>query len=195
MDDITIITGFVTGEITASEFENILYESDSLNTLFSQEPAPSWSSDMDLYLYLISQDYHSASDLLNIQDVLSKLLVRQGIVVEKSDDFQNILHEKAKLLPKWLSITDKQYNIIRKGAHELKGKEFDTYIKDHVQKNFISLNKPPRWLQDAYWPIHNDIPLIFIGQLDIAKMRNDEAYAYIFYNQNNQTYQTIEQSM
>jgi hypothetical protein len=68
----------------------------------------------------------------------------------------------------------------RYGFEPLSSTEMESYFTRLLQKftvdeieaeivpqSFISLKAVPQWLQGAEWPLHDDEPLIFLGQLEV----------------------------
>lgn len=101
-------------------------------------------------------------------------------------------------LPKWLlgispsseyftSIFDKLDN------EKLSKNEKKAQIKSKIQKDFVSINKPPKWLQNPEWKIINGKPLVFIGELDITP-KKDRAKIYVFLNPEDNSYHIVNQA-
>ena len=195
MNPMDIVKSFVSGEMKPREFEQVLYRDKDLeNLLLRNPPLPPYVKEDGLYLYLISKDYDSLEDMSNARDALCRFLRNHGIDATPSDDIRKRIDEKYKILPKWLQISDEMYDEIRKSADGLTGSDFISFMKDEIKRRFVSLNKPPKWLQDVCWPILDGKPLIFVGQLDISKIRHDTSYVYVF-GDGHGRYTTIEQSM
>lgn len=181
MNSIEVLRKFVAGEISPKEFEKIIYADKELEGfLFGAPPIMPYAKDNELYLFLISSNYRSLGDVLNVQDALHRFLKMRGVEVTRSKNIENEINEKHKLLPKWLRISDETYSEIRQLAEGLEGEEFASFMKEQIKKRFICLGKPPRWLQDAFWPNLGGEPMIFVGQLDISKIRHDTSYVYVF---------------
>jgi hypothetical protein len=195
MNSMDTLKKFVAGEINPLEFEKILYADKDLEKKLSKNPPlPPYAKEGELYLFLISIDYKSLGALLDAQDALHQFLKTHGVNVTPSNKIQAQVDEKRKVLPKWLRISDEIYNEIRQGAIELAGEALVTFMKDEIGKRFVCLGKPPKWVQDEFWPISDGEPLIFVGQLDISKMRHDTSYVYVFSSKTGK-YTMIEQSM
>ena len=43
------------------------------------------------------------------------------------------------------------------------------WLVGQIRLAFQSIGQPPRWIQGAQWPIRDGKPLVFVGQLDIAR--------------------------
>jgi hypothetical protein len=195
MNPLDVLKKFVIGEINAEAFEAILYADKALEKILSSNPPiPPYAKEGELFLFLISSSYTSSRAILNAQNALHKFLMTCGMEVEPSHEIQDRVAEKHRVLPKWLNIPDALYAEIRKGADELAGEEFIAFMKNQIKTRFVCLGKPPRWLQDQHWPVVEGEPAVFVGQLDISKMRHDTAHVYVFMAKNGQ-YITIEQSM
>ena len=60
-----------------------------------------------------------------------------------------------------------------------------TTFKKIIKEYFICMDKHPKWLQEPDWPIVDNIPAMFLGQLDISKLKHDTTYLYIFWDKKN----------
>lgn len=58
------------------------------------------------------------------------------------------------------------------------------YVKKNVESWFCCLDYRPRWIQEAEWQFHDGKPMMFLGQLDIAKniLFHDDASVFLFYS-------------
>ena len=65
-----------------------------------------------------------------------------------------------------------------------------TTFKKIIKEYFICMDKYPKWLQEPDWPIVDNIPAMFLGQLDISKLKHDTTYLYIFGIKNKQIYRS-----
>ena len=70
-----------------------------------------------------------------------------------------------------------------------------TTLKKIIKEHFICMDKYPKWLQEPDWPIVDNIPAMFLGQLDITKLKHDTTYLYIFWDKKLDRYIEIIQSL
>jgi len=47
---------------------------------------------------------------------------------------------------------------------------------------FRCLGEPPEWIQEPDWPINENGPLVFLGQLSVLNYFHDESAAYVFHD-------------
>ena len=70
-----------------------------------------------------------------------------------------------------------------------------TTFKKIIKEHFICMDKYPKWLQEPDWPIVDNIPAMFLGQLDISKLKHDTTYLYIFWDKKTDRYIEVIQSL
>ena len=70
-----------------------------------------------------------------------------------------------------------------------------TTFKKIIKEHFICMDKHPKWLQEPDWPIVDNIPAMFLGQLDISKLKHDTTYLYIFWDKKSDRYTEVIQSL
>lgn len=70
-----------------------------------------------------------------------------------------------------------------------------TTFKKIIKEHFICMDKHPKWLQEPDWPIGDNIPAMFLGQLDISKLKHDTTYLYIFWDKKTDRYIEVIQSL
>ena len=65
--------------------------------------------------------------------------------------------------------------------------QIESWLEEQLSHSFISVDNPPRWIQNAEWPIVNGEPMQFVGQIDVianegsaAQMFHDDTSFYIF---------------
>ena len=196
MKPLDIICGFVRGDISPSEFESALYKDKELEESLSRNtPLPPYVGENELYYFLIERDYKSFGELWDVQELLSQFLTCQGIKIEKTPKYKDIVKLIMKVQPKWLDIPGDYIEYLVGLSDHNGNKELEEFLKKQIKDNFKSLKKPPKWLQSPNWPIENNHPLIFVGQIDISEIRHDISYLYIFLNEEKESYVTIEESM
>ncbi|CAI3948795.1 unnamed protein product [Commensalibacter communis] len=194
---IEIIIAYVEGTLSSSEFINELYHNPDLEKLLS-EPihiAPYIDQIGTLYLYLLSLDLNHAGGILDATHTLSLYLTKKGISFNQSKTTNSNFDIYLKIQPKWLQIPESCFQKLLAEIPGKTGKELELALKQKIKEHFHFLKKPPRWLQDTFWPIENDKPLIFIDQLSISPLFHDETQLYIFYNEENNSFITIKQSI
>lgn len=61
------------------------------------------------------------------------------------------------------------------------------WVRSQIPLRFRVVGRPPRWLQEEEWPVGNEGPLLFIGQIDVEPASNlpihDTTSFFVFYDQ------------
>lgn len=189
---IKAIKDFVEGKLDAPSFFDILYSSEEMEAVFMAETSvPSWTNAISLYYYLISGDMSNAF-IWNAKYLLGQYLMKNGVsfLQDKQEEiYQDIV---LKALPEWLDLEPEYFEDILKKA-ELSKSEKIVAIKSKIKSEFTYLHHPPRWLQAPAWPLYNNIPLVFIGELEESP-EPGRARVYVFFCKENCTYLCINQS-
>ena len=189
-----LIKGFVEGKISDNDLEAHL---DNLK-LTLQDSSLSWSDTYiktNPYDYLKSLKIKSIDGRLNAQGVLELFLKRKGITSIRykkySDDYDIILDSQPKYIDADVDFIER--NVIP--TTKLSKGETKKLMKETFNNLFQFHKKPPKWIQSPNWPIINDKPLYFLGQLEIkdCDLFHDDGYVYIFIDQGNDKIETIKQ--
>ncbi|MDR2013280.1 MAG: hypothetical protein LBQ20_09635 [Rhodanobacter sp.] len=186
---------FVSGEISPREFESILYGSSELEQYFSSKKPPSYfHGGISLYHYLIGVNYSDPAQIFNAQDRVQRALEEDGCKVNL-DTTQRELHELIlSAQPKWLEVPTDFVAELLKDTPDISKAEKTKWLKAKLLSAFQCLKKPPKWLQDAMWPIQEGKPLIFVGQLELGNEFHDDSVVYVFLNSATKKCVTIIQS-
>jgi len=73
------------------------------------------------------------------------------------------------------------------------GAELRKWSRERLVERFKCADKPPKWIQSPSWPMNENGPLVFLGQMDIKDYFHDSASAYVFYDPNSGEYETVIQ--
>jgi len=76
------------------------------------------------------------------------------------------------------------------------GEELEPWLRRRVAKDFRCLNGPPEWIQAPAWPLSDGKPMIFVGQVDVARdvgIFHDDSSFYVFVGQDDRETETIIQ--
>ncbi|CAI3951397.1 hypothetical protein [Commensalibacter communis] len=194
---IEIIIAYVEGTLSSSEFINELYHNPDLEKLLSEPIHIALYIDQigTLYLYLLSLNLNHAGGILDATHTLSLYLTKKGISFNQSQTRESHFDLYLKIQPKWLQIPESYFQKLLADTPGKTEKELELALKQKIKEHFQFLKKPPRWLQDTFWPVENNKPLIFIDQLSISPLFHDETQLYIFYNEDNNSFITIKQSI
>lgn len=193
-NDIEFIKDFVEGKISDNDLEAHL---DNLK-LTLQDSSLSWTETYvktNPYNYLKSLKIKSIDGRLNAQGVLELFLNRKRITSIRykkySEDYDIILDSQPKYI-------DADVDFIERliiPTTKLSKSETKKVMKETFKTLFQFHKKPPKWIQSPNWPIINDKPLYFLGQLEIkdCDLFHDNGYIYIFFDKDNDKLETIKQ--
>jgi hypothetical protein len=62
------------------------------------------------------------------------------------------------------------------------GKALTEWLKGEFRKRFRFVKRPPKWIQSPDWPINDNGPLVFLGQLNVENYFHDAATVYVFHD-------------
>lgn len=198
-DEIQILKDFVEGKISDHDFEQQLYINSALEKLLS-DSAVNWYGtylqDTTAFLYLIGQNYKNTEGRLNAHETVQLFLNKIGIEVVTSakhtDDYELLL----SICPKYI---DAEADFIEKYIvpedQTLSKAERKQYMKQRYAELFKYQTKPPKWIQNPDWPIKNDKPLYFLGQVDLKKgeLFHDEGSIFLFIDTETGIVETVKQ--
>lgn len=198
-NDIQTLKDFVGGKISEKDFEQQLYANPNLEKLLSDSKLDwhgTYLQDTTPFLYLAEQNYKSASGKLNAQGTVSLFLTKIGMDSTSSstffDEYDIILSTRPKYVNAEFNFIDKY--ILPKDK-QLSKAEQKLYIKQQYNQLFKYQSKPPKWIQNPNWPIKNDKPLYFLGQVEIKNCHlfHDDGYVYLFVDQETGAIESIKQ--
>lgn len=186
MDEaLQIALDFVEGRITPQEFEQKLYSDPQLEALLKEESI-SWS---DTYIktnpfdFLLWRRYDTLDGILDAQGAVELFLLRKEVPFQRTTvhtDFFDLLRDAQ---PTWLDIdtTYLQKQVLPE-AGPRKGKALKEWLYDKIHDLFRFHSKPPKWIQNPAWPISENGPMFFLGQMKLkdCEIFHDEAAAYLF---------------
>lgn len=193
-DNLETIKAFVEGRLSDKELELKL---ESLKAIL-EDSSFSW---VDTYVktnpfdYLQSLKLKSMSGRLNAQDVLELFLQRKGISSVRfkkySDDYDLILDSQPKYID---ADTDFIERVILPTGERTKS-ETKQIMKERFKELFQFHKRQPKWIQSPNWPIRNDIPLYFLGQLDIkdCDVFHDNGSVYTFIDRETGDIESVKQ--
>ena len=189
-DDIDMIIQFVEGRITAQQFEAYLYSSKTIQSLLEQEDCFGYHN---LYYSLLEANYKLLYGTLYAQECLEKLLQKLNISYTANDKYKQDSSLILDASPQWLCADPDfvQENFLKDNPTATK-KE----LKNWLLSKFKYVKSAPKWIQDCDWPIRNNNPLVFIGQLkfDGGQYFHDTTCFYLFFDPTTTDCETITQS-
>lgn len=198
-EEIQLLTEFIKGKMSSTEFEQQLYTNPSLE-LFLSTAEINWSGTYlegtNAFLYLIEQNYSNAEGSLNAQGTAILFLQKLGIETAPTSDYTEHHHFISTLSPAYIDADPAfiEKNIIP-ADQTLSKPELKSFIKTKYSELFAYQSKPPKWIQNPQWPIKNDKPLFFLAQVDIkdCPFFHDNGSIYLFLDPQTGTVETIQQ--
>lgn len=197
--EIQILKDFVEGRLSDNDFEQQLYTNKGLEKLLS-DPAMDWQGtylqNTTAFLYLIEQDYKSSEGRLNAHGTAKLFLDKTGIEVTESakhyDDYEWLLGTSPKYVDADTAFIEKY--ILPKDK-TLSKSDRKQYIKQRYTELFRYQVKPPRWIQNPNWPVKNDQPLYFLGQVEIksSDLFREKGNVYLFIDPETGIIETVKQ--
>lgn len=196
MSTLDIIRNYLENSISTEAFQLELYNNKELQSVLSEQvEIKPYTNSGSVFLYLIEIDLFSLSGELNGKDLLSKFFILKGVNFNLNNDHEANYEALIEATPSWLNVSGDYAKFVLKQNEGLSGIKLKNAIKSYLTQSFKFLKKKPKWLQAPNWPIKNNVPLIFVDQVDISMLRNDTAYLYIFFDESNGEYINIEQAM
>jgi len=197
MDPLQTIIDFVQGSLTSEEFKNEIFTNEAFEKLLDDTDEISSDSYIGLntYLFIIQQDFSDPGDVLSIQGALTQFLDRRNVQYNQTNEHSDLFDLLLEIQPAYLDIdTLFLKNKVLEKAPDLPKTELKKWLKSRIKELFKYATKPPAWIQSPNWPIKNESPLIFLGQLKISDYFHDEAQAYVFHDPETGSCETIIQT-
>ena len=191
MKAIEILKNFVEEKLSTEELEMALYSNQELISLLENTKAKPYMNSNSTYEYLISQDLTSLDTKLNLVDIFREILDYMHIPYSSNSTTEKNFDLILEATPNWIPADMGYLNSL---YDKYKPKTVTTF-KKIVKEHFICMDKHPKWLQEPDWPIVDNIPAMFLGQLDISKLKHDIAYLYIFWDKKTDRYIEVIQSL
>lgn len=198
--ELQIFIDFVEGRLSDIELDNLLRNNDELRVVL-QDNSMSWSGTYiktDPFDYLMSINIKSISGRLEAQGVLELFLGKKGIKTKEykkySKDYGIILDVQPDYIDPDSEFVEKF--ILPPSYQTLSLKEIKQIAKENIKSLFQYNCRPPKWIQSASaWPIENNKPLYFIGQVNIkgGEVFHDDGAAYLFMDKETGKIETIIQ--
>lgn len=186
MDEaIANIVAFVEGCTEPADFEKCLYNDPAIESALNDDPTlkPGTYIGTSTFLFVVGQNFESPGGILNVHGALSQFLERKRIPFRPTKSYSELYDNILKAQPGWLNVpVDWLNKNVLSNADGRKGKELRDWLRMRLLELFKYRGKPPKWIQSPNWPIGDNGPLVFLGQLRIPDYFHDEAAAYLFHD-------------
>jgi hypothetical protein len=197
-DTLKVILDFVEGSITPTQFEQHVYNNPDLEALLKDE-ALRWRDTFiqtNPFDYLLPLDFGDLGDVLDAQGAMELYLQRRGIGYKRATSYSDPYDLMLRVQPRWLCV-DPSYiaTHILPTAGSRQGEELKKWLKGELLKRFQYHKRPPKWIQNPNWPINENGPLVFLGQIDIKDSAHfhDDAAVYVFLDPTTGSRETVVQ--
>jgi len=196
-EELQTIVAFVEGKIDPKELERQLYANPTgfEQVLNDDSNLPSGYLEQGVYRFIIQQNFNHFADVLNIHRELGNYLARNAIASDGTGADSTVFSLLYEAQPEWLSVVGSDYFLkeVLPDAGDRAGEELKDWIHEQLLERFQYVKEPPNWIQGQDWPITENGPLVFLGELAIDDYFHDVAAAYVFYDATNCTCETILQ--
>ena len=205
MSEENIVFRFLAGSVDAVLFSEALYSDGELGGLL-RDPSLSWSDSYvgrygDVFDYLITLNYSQLGDIINAMGALELFLGKKGIggvVVNRTynDLFRLMLDAMPGYVDMDIDVHSAFYRqqLLPIVEREITRAEKKKQIREKVKALFQYQTKPPRWIQGAAWPMRDDVPLFFVGQVALKhEAFHDDGAVYIFLDTTSGEIKTVQQ--
>lgn len=184
-ESLASIVAFVEGHIEPADFEKRLYNDPTIEAVLNDDPTlkPGTYIGTSTFHFVIQQDFESPGGVLNVHGALSQFLERKQIPFLPTKSYAKLHEIILQAQPRWLDVpADWLKKNVLSAAEGRNGKELRDWLRARLLELFKYREKPPKWIQSPNWPIAENGPLVFLGQLKIPNYFHDEAAAYVFHD-------------
>jgi hypothetical protein len=182
---IKTIVDFVEGRLEPSELEKLLYNDPAMERALNDDALlkPGTYIGTSTFLFVIEQDFGNPGGILNVHGALSQFLERKQIAFKPTKAYSELYDIILTAQPGWLDVpVDWLNQRVLSAAGNRKKKELRDWLRQRLVEMFKYRDKPPKWIQSPNWPINENGPLVFLGQMRIPNYFHDEAVAYVFHD-------------
>lgn len=193
------IRDFVAGKTSSTEFRQQLNaESSAFECFLSQDPNldPSNYVQGSTFRFLMELDFAKLSGMLNAQGALANFMERNGITFVKTPKYTDLYQTILSAQPDWLGADpDYVYDHILPGTQSLSGSKLREWLEYEFRERFKFVSdKPLDWIQSPCWPINENGPMVFLGQIDVMHYFHDYATVYVFHDRKTNQCESIIQT-
>jgi hypothetical protein len=200
---IQIMTRFIEGKANIVAFKHdfdnnsILKETLYIDPLLRNNSTHLPSEESNIIRFIEEQNWSSAGGQLNIFGEVERFLSRYGYPFTPTKHYSDRFGFLLDIQPRWLDIMDENFldnYVISKIPEGLTKVKRLAWCKSRLKELFKYDKNPPRWIQAPDWPIKDDKPLFFVGQLELKnEVFHDEGAIYVFLDTESGDFDTITQ--
>ena len=196
-EELATVVTFIEGKMTAKELERRLQANPSgFEKVLNSDPnLPPGYLDQGVYFFVIQQDLNHIADVHRVYSELQNYLFRNTVTSDGTEGYNQLFGDLLSAQPDWLNVLESDYFLkeVLPDAVDRSGKELEHWVQDQLLERFRYVSGPPNWIQNQDWPINENGPLVFFGELEVGNYFHDDARAYVFYDEASMTCETILQ--
>jgi len=191
---IEVMKAFASGHITAEVFwekfkadetikDILVKDEEKWEIPIALESGRTWSS-WASHIHGSPMNFQSYRETEHLHWIVRKYIMRNHMPFKFGTFYTDRLMFLMDIQPSWLDIDDEEFlknEIINKIPVDIATKkERINWCRNKIKECFRYDKSPPRWIQNAEWPIVNGKPLVFKRQ---SKERpDDEQVDFYFYD-------------
>ena len=189
------IVAFVEGRIPLRAFIHSVEQDEALQAILEEDIVlRPYTNTGNLLLYILQQDPSGLAAQINVRDALSQFLVAKGRPRAADDGATRFYDIILSQTPDWLMLQDLFLKrLTDKAADLLDQKAVASMVKSEIKASFQYVRKPPKWLQSPAWIVVDERPLVFVGQMDMGRLKHDKAQVYVFFDETRDEIRTTVQ--
>ena len=182
---IQIMKDFVEGKMSIEDFKYQYDNNPSIKKNFNEYPGRPLKVGIgyDYILRMDELDIRKTGDALNLFGFFMEFLEINGYSCTPTEEYSKKYTFLLKIQPSWLDMLDEDYlqqQVISKVPIELTENQKMKWCKERIKDLFRYDDRPPRWIQEAEWPIVDGKPLVFKKQS--KEVKDDERVHFYFYD-------------
>ncbi|MDN6860872.1 hypothetical protein QO207_30135 [Pseudomonas sp. CAN2814] len=193
--EIETLAAFVEGRISGAEVDAALKQ-ERMRSLLAVFVDAKYPASSDFNRKLDVQDRSSLGGLVNSEGFIQQFLELASVEFKPECPHGKLYSLLLTIQPAWLDLDPEfvQEHVLPREAG-LSKTERTRRAKARIKELFQCAGKPPSWIQNPEWPMHADVPAVFIGQMPIKapELFHDDGVAYLFFDKASGQFETVTQ--
>lgn len=182
---IQIMKEFVEGKMPLQDFKDQFDNNPIVKKTFLNYPNRPYKTGIGYdYISAIEKlDIKKCGDAATLHGFIAEFLELNNYSCASTDIYSKKYTFILKIQPSWLDITDENFlqeKVLSEMPTGLSETKQINWCKTKLKELFKYEDKPPRWVQEAEWPIVNGKPLVFKNQT--KEKKDDERVYFHFYD-------------
>ncbi|HZZ79527.1 MAG TPA: hypothetical protein VFE62_13480 [Gemmataceae bacterium] len=194
--EIDVLVSFIEGRLDGPALDAAL-ATEEMKTLLGTFENPRYPASSNHYRQLHNkQDRSTLGGLVNSEGIIENFLRQAEVSFQAVKRFGSLHRLILAALPAYLDppmefLVEK----IVPADDAMSETQKKKVIKERLKEYFKCAEKPPKWIQNADWPIRDGKPLFFVGQLAInaSELFHDKGAVYVFFDPAKGSFETVAQ--